>query len=233
MGPGRRLYSDDDPVTRDRRAGFDYDEEPSYPPNRRSNDFNRNERDGGRENWGSGERRQNDGRRSPPNDNRSRGFGGGGRGASNATDGYGQEYRRRDGFGSSKGNYDRDEYEDEEPASGFGGYRRDGQKSGGFGDRGRAQPRPFDDRNDDFDNRGNDRGRGNGRGRSFGNRRGGFSHEDQDNDRSRFNNRFQENDDSFGGNRRSSPNNRRGFGDGNDSGNFSGRGWSLFFFHSR
>ncbi|KAK6020455.1 hypothetical protein OSTOST_13891 [Ostertagia ostertagi] len=222
-GSGRGLYCDDDPVTRDRRAGFDNYEEPSYPPNRRSNDFDRNERDGGRENWGFAERKQNDDRRFSPNDNRGSGYGGRGRGGSNASGGYSQEYRRRDGFGSSKGNFDQDD-EDGEPFGGFGGYRRDGQKSTGFGDRGRPQPRAFDDRSDDFDNRGRDRDRGNDRGRSFGNRKSGFDREDQDEDGGRFNNRFKENDDNFGGNRRGSPNNRRGFGDRNDSGSFSGRG---------
>ncbi|KAK6011120.1 hypothetical protein OSTOST_23806 [Ostertagia ostertagi] len=130
-------------------------------------------------------RKQNDDRRFSPNDNRGSGYGGRGRGGSNASGGYSQEYRRRDGFGSSKGNFDQDD-EDGEPFGGFGGYRRDGQKSTGFGDRGRPQPRAFDDRSDDFDNRGRDRDRGNDRGRSFGNRKSGFDREDQDEDSGRF-----------------------------------------------
>ncbi|KAK5968212.1 DEAD/DEAH box helicase, partial [Trichostrongylus colubriformis] len=118
-----RLYSDDDPHTRDKRAGFDHDGERDRPPNRRSNEYRRNDRDDSRENWGHDDRRANDGRRNPPNE--SRGFGNSNKGFHNDADGY----RRRDDVGSSRGNFGRDDWEDREAGGNFGGYRRDGPKA--------------------------------------------------------------------------------------------------------
>ncbi|KAK5970852.1 hypothetical protein GCK32_005244, partial [Trichostrongylus colubriformis] len=210
-----RLYSDDDPHTRDKRAGFDHDGERDHPPNRRSNEYRRNDRDDSRENWGHDDRRANDGRRNPPNE--SRGFGNSNKGFHNDADGY----RRRDDVGSSRGNFGRDDWEDREAGGSFGGYRRDGPKDSGFAEnRGRNQQRSFGDRNDDFDNRGYG-DRGNERGRGFGDKKSGFNREDQDNDRRRPNNRFKEEEDGFGGRRQNSPDNRKGFG---GRGGFGGSG---------
>ncbi|KAK6035056.1 hypothetical protein COOONC_27436 [Cooperia oncophora] len=176
-GTGRGMYCDEDPVTRDRRAGFgNENEDDSRPPNRRNNDFGRYDRDGGRENSGFG---GHDDRRRPPDDIRGGGYGGGGRRYGNANDGNDQEYDRRDGFGMPKGNFRRDEYEDREPSRGFGGNRRGGPMSSGFGDSRRLPPRAYDDRSDDFDN---SRERGNDQGRPFSNRKSAFDQEDR-NDR--------------------------------------------------
>ncbi|VDO31442.1 unnamed protein product [Haemonchus placei] len=215
---GRGLYSDEDPPTRDRRAGFENDEDQGRPSNRRSNDFERNERDGGRENWDMGERKFNDRSRFSANDDRNdgrdknRGFG-------NNADGYRQEYRRRDGFAPSRGNFENNGYDDREPTGKFGGYKGDGPRSGGPDDnRGRYQSRPFDSRNDDFVKSGYGRERGNDQRRIFENRSGGFARNNQDGDDRRFDNRFNENEGGYGGGGRSSPYSRRGYGDRNDSG---------------
>nr|CDJ96929.1 DNA RNA helicase domain containing protein [Haemonchus contortus] len=213
---GRGMYSDEDPPARDRRAGFDNDEDQGDPSNRRSNDFERNERDGGRENWDVGERKLNDRNRfsnsDDRNDGRNRGFG-------NNADGYRQEYRRRDEFVPSKGNFENERYDDREPTGKFGGYKGNGPRGGGPDDnRGRYQSRPFDSRNDDFDNSGYCRERGNDQRRTFENRSGGFARNNQDGGDRRFDNRFNENEGGYGGGGQSSPYSRRNYGDRKDSG---------------